>query len=118
MFCTLDVSDPGCLIISICSLTEGYSPKAVFLQTDCCALIIKVQRYSETWTIKARNARRIIAAETKYVRRTAGYTGTDYKINTQIVKELKITQIVDKLLEYKRKRLQHVIECLVINYPG
>jgi hypothetical protein len=29
---------------------------------------------SETWTIKARDARRITAAEMKYVRRTAGYT--------------------------------------------
>ena len=35
-------------------------------------------------------------------RRTAGYTGTDYKTNTQIAKELKITPILDKLLEYKR----------------
>jgi hypothetical protein len=31
----------------------------------------------------------------KYMRRTAGYTWTDYKTNTQITKELKI-------LEYKR----------------
>ena len=42
------------------------------------------------------------------MRRTAGYTGTDYKENTQIAKELKITPILDKLLEYKRKWIQHV----------
>jgi len=41
---------------------------------------------SESWTIKARDARRITAAEMKYVRRTAGYTWTDYKTNTQITK--------------------------------
>jgi hypothetical protein len=29
---------------------------------------------SETWTVKARDARRITAAEMIYVRRTAGYT--------------------------------------------
>jgi len=29
---------------------------------------------SETWTIKARDARRITAAEMKYMRITAGYT--------------------------------------------
>jgi len=29
---------------------------------------------SETWTIKASDARRITAAEMKYTRRTAGYT--------------------------------------------
>jgi len=56
---------------------------------------------SETWTIKARDARRITAAEMKYMR-TAGYTWTDYKTNTQITKELKITPILDKSLEYKR----------------
>jgi len=48
---------------------------------------------SETWTIKARDARRIIAAEMKYMRRTAGYTWTDYKTNTQIANKLKITPI-------------------------
>jgi len=54
---------------------------------------------SETWTVKAKDARRITAAEMKYTRRTARYTWTDYKANTQIAKELKITQILDKLLE-------------------
>ena len=29
----------------------------------------------ETWAIKARDARRITAAEMKYMRRTAGYNG-------------------------------------------
>jgi hypothetical protein len=43
---------------------------------------------SETWTIKVREARRITAAEMKYMRRTAGYIRTDYKTNTQIAKEL------------------------------
>ena len=63
----------------------------------------------ETWTIKASDARRITAAaEMKYMRRTAGYTWTDYKTNAQVAKELKITQILDKLLEYKRSWIQHV----------
>jgi hypothetical protein len=63
---------------------------------------------SESWTAKARGARRITAAEMKYVRRTAGYIWTDCKTNTQIKKELKITPILDKLLEYKRNLIQHV----------
>ena len=37
---------------------------------------------SETWIIKARDVRRITAAEMKYMRRTAGYNWTDYKTNT------------------------------------
>ena len=53
---------------------------------------------SETWTIKTRDARRITAAEMKYMR-TAEYTWTDYKTNTQIRKELKMTPVLDKLLE-------------------
>jgi len=71
---------------------------------------------SETWTIKASDARRITAAQMKYMRRRAGYTWTDYKTNVQIAKELKITPILNKLLEYKGSWIQ--IECLEINYPG
>jgi hypothetical protein len=44
----------------------------------------------------------------KYMRRTAGYTWADYKTNTQITKELKMTPILDKLLEYKKNWIQHV----------
>jgi hypothetical protein len=44
----------------------------------------------------------------KYMRRTAGYIWTDYKTKGQIAKELKITPILDKLLEYKRKWIQQV----------
>jgi len=60
---------------------------------------------SETWNIKASDARRITAAE---MRRTAGNTWTDYKTITQITKELKITPTLDKLLEYKTNWIQHV----------
>jgi hypothetical protein len=44
----------------------------------------------------------------KYMRRPAGYSWTDYKTNTQIAKELIITPILHKLLEYKRNWIQHV----------
>jgi hypothetical protein len=44
----------------------------------------------------------------KYMRRTAGYNWTDYKTNTRIAKELKITPILGKLLEYKRNWIRHV----------
>jgi hypothetical protein len=44
---------------------------------------------SETWTIKARDARRITAAEMKYMRRITRYTRTDYKINKQNCKGIK-----------------------------
>jgi len=63
---------------------------------------------NETWSIKARDARRITATEMKYMRRTAGYTLADYKTNEQIAKDLKIIRTLDNLLEYKRSWIQHV----------
>jgi hypothetical protein len=62
----------------------------------------------ETWTIKARDARRITAAEMKYMRTAPGYIWIDYKTDGQIAKELKITPILDKLLEYKGNWIKHV----------
>ena len=53
--------------------------------------------------VKARDARRITAAEMKYMRRTAGYSWTDYKTNTQITKDLKITPILDKFTGIQEK---------------
>ena len=49
------------------------------------------------------STRRITAAEMNYMRITAGYTWTDYRTNSHIAKELEITPVLDKLLEYKRK---------------
>jgi hypothetical protein len=80
---------------------EWYNSKSAYsLFNDKVGSTLPVLLYgSETWTIKAREARRITATEIKYMRRTAGYTWTDYETNTQITKELKITPILDKLLE-------------------
>jgi len=43
--------------------------------------------------------------------------GTDYKTNTQITKELKITTILNKLLEYKRNWIQYVNRMLRNRLP-
>jgi hypothetical protein len=72
---------------------------------------------NETWTIKAKDARRIIASEMKYMRRTAGYIWTDFKTNAQIAKELKITPILDKLLKYKKNWIQLVNRMLRNRLP-
>jgi ABC-type ATPase involved in cell division len=56
----------------------------------------KFKRKFRRLKVKARDAKRITAAEMKYMRRRAGYMWTDYKTNTQITKELKITPILDK----------------------
>jgi len=51
------------------------------------------------------------------MRRTAGYTWTDYKTNKLTAKELKTKTILDKLVEYKRNWITNV-ECLAEDYPG
>jgi hypothetical protein len=72
---------------------------------------------SDIWTVKGRDASRISAAEMKCMTGKTGYTWTDYKTNTQIAKELKITPILDKLLEYKRNWIQHVNRMLRNRLP-
>jgi len=71
--------------------------KCILSQFDTLALPVLLYD-SATWTVKASDGRRITAAEMKYMRRTARYTWTDCRTNEQIVKELKITPILDKLL--------------------
>ena len=44
----------------------------------------------------------------KLMRKTAEYTWTDYKTNKETAKELNITPVLDKILEYKRNWLQHI----------
>jgi hypothetical protein len=55
---------------------------------------------SDNWTITARDARRVTAAEMKYIRNTAGYIWTDSKTNTEIAKQLNITPVLDKIQDY------------------
>jgi hypothetical protein len=40
------------------------------------------------------------------MRKTTGYTWTDYKINTEFAKELNKTTVLDKIQKYGRNWLQ------------
>jgi hypothetical protein len=72
-------------------------------------LVLPVLLYgSETWTVKARDARRITAAEMKYMRRESRIHLDRIQNKHTITKEIKITPILDRLLEYKRNWMQHV----------
>jgi hypothetical protein len=44
----------------------------------------------------------------KYMRRTAEYTWTYHKTNSEFEKGLNITQVLDKIHDYKRKWKQHI----------
>jgi hypothetical protein len=76
--------------------------------TSCLKILYLQWKPNVHYHVHASDARRITAAQMKYVRRTAGCTWTDCKTNAQIAKELKITPVWDKLLEYKRSWIQHV----------
>ena len=83
--------------------------RSAFIFRLCAAPRYLLSSYAIEGTVNpAWDVRRLTAAETKYMRRTAGCTWTDYKTNTQIAKELKITPVLDKLLEYRRNWIQHV----------
>ena len=56
----------------------------------------------------ASQRRRIEAAEMKLLRPLAGYTLYDHKTNNSIRKELRITNILDKIDEYRKKCLLHI----------
>ena len=54
---------------------------------------------SENWTVKARDARRITAAEMKYLRQTARHTGTGHTTKTENAKGLNINTVLYKIQE-------------------
>jgi hypothetical protein len=57
---------------------------------------------TEKWTIKAKDARRITAAEIKYMRKTSGYTWTYYETGPEIAKEVNTNPVLDKTQEHKK----------------
>jgi len=63
---------------------------------------------SENWTVTALQRRRIEAAEMKLLRPLAGYTLYDQKTNDYIRRELRITGILDKIVESIRNWLSHL----------
>jgi hypothetical protein len=73
---------------------------------------------SENWTSKPRDARRVTQTGEKYTRKTAGYSWTGYKTNTEIAKELNITPVLEKIREYKRNCLLHVNRIPLNRLPG
>jgi len=63
---------------------------------------------SENWTLTGSQRRRTEAVEMKLLRPLAGYTLYDHKTNDYIRRELQITEILDKIDEYRRNWFQHL----------
>jgi hypothetical protein len=64
---------------------------------------------SETWTLRRADERRLMSAEMRFIRRTAGYTLLDRKKSEDILQELKVDPIMDFVQEYRKSWKEHVI---------
>jgi hypothetical protein len=71
---------------------------------------------SENRTIQARDARRITAAEIKYMRKTAEYTGTDYKTNTDCERTKYNPGFGQNARLQKTLAASYKTECLIVDY--
>jgi hypothetical protein len=57
---------------------------------------------SEAWTIRRTGEIRLISAEMRFLRRTAGYTRWDHKINEDILTKLQISRITEFIYQYRK----------------
>jgi hypothetical protein len=63
---------------------------------------------SEAWTIRRTDERRLISAEMRFLRWTAGYTRWDHKRSEDILTELQISQITEFIYQYRTNWKEHV----------
>jgi hypothetical protein len=63
---------------------------------------------SKTQTVKSKDKSRVTAVEIKFMKKTAKYTWRDHETNEEILNELKVTSILDKITGYKSDWIQHV----------
>jgi len=61
------------------------TPKKTQIKLYNTLVLLTLLHGGENGNIKARDARRITTAEMKYMRKTVGYTWTDYKTDTETV---------------------------------
>jgi hypothetical protein len=72
-------------------------------------LVPKVLTYgSEAWTIRRTDERRLISAEMRFLRRTAGYTRWDHKRIEDILTELQNSQVTEFIYQYRTNWKEHV----------
>jgi hypothetical protein len=62
----------------------------------------------ETWTIRRTDEKRLISAEMRFLRRTAGYSRWDHKRNENILIELQMSQITEFIYQYRKNWKEHV----------
>jgi hypothetical protein len=60
------------------------------------------------WKRSRTDERRLISAQMRFLRRTAGYTRWDHKRNEHILTELQISQITEFIYQYRKNWKEHV----------
>ena len=63
---------------------------------------------SECLTIKTKIKSRIMKVEMKLLRKSLAYNWTDYKTKTEILIQLKVTSVLEKINVYKSNWTNHV----------
>jgi hypothetical protein len=63
---------------------------------------------TKNWTVKSKVKSRPTAAEMRFMRKTAKYTWRVHKTSEEILNELKVTSVLDKITSYKSDWIQHV----------
>jgi hypothetical protein len=72
---------------------------------------------SEAWTIRRTDDRRLISAEMRFLRRTAGYTHWDHKRNKDILTELQMSQITEFIYLFHLLALQSCVDLCLLDDP-
>jgi hypothetical protein len=73
---------------------------------------------SEAWIVRRTDERRLISAEMRFLRRTAGYTHWDHKRNEDILTELQISHATEFIYHCRKKWKEHVdrIPKMILKY--
>jgi hypothetical protein len=72
---------------------------------------------SEIWALRKQDKTRLTTSEMKFLRKTVGYTLMDHKQNEEIIRELQVAPIINKIQNYKTKWIQHVSRMGDQRYP-
>jgi hypothetical protein len=72
---------------------------------------------SEIWTLRKQGKTRLTTSEMKFLRKTAGCILVDHKQNREIIQELQVALIINKIQNDKTKWIQHVSRMDDQRYP-
>jgi hypothetical protein len=72
---------------------------------------------SEAWTIRRTDEKRLISAQIRFLRRTAGYTRWDHKRNEDTLTELQMSQITEFIYQHRKNWKEHIDRMISVRIP-